>query len=127
MGCGLKGQYNSAQGIVLGGTTRNAALGKGCSRKTVRVDSMSKVNNSFRTELSDIIFGKHKVISLVRNKIFSFMNVVTRTILMPIFQPRAPPEASGLPWARINWPFRLMDCLFIIITVSERYVYSSYA
>lgn len=49
---------------------RNVALGKGCRGKTVRDDSMNKANNPFRTELRDIISGKHKIISRVRNKIF---------------------------------------------------------
>ena len=62
---GLKGQYIIAQGRVSGGTTRNAALGKGCRRETGRKDSMNKANNPFRTGLQDIIFGKNEVISIV--------------------------------------------------------------
>ena len=46
---GLKGQYNSAQGKVEGGTIRNVALGMGCGRKTVRVNSINNANNSLRT------------------------------------------------------------------------------
>ena len=77
---GLKGQNNSAQGKIEGGTNRNVALGKGCRRKTVRGSSMKKVNNSFRTELQDIIFEKHEATFFVRNNQFSFINAVARTI-----------------------------------------------
>jgi hypothetical protein len=41
---------------------------------------MNKANNPFRTELQDIISGKDKVFSNVRNKKFSFMNAFARTI-----------------------------------------------
>ena len=60
--------------------------------KTVREDSMNKANNPFRTEWQEIISGKNKIITFVRNKIFSLMDVITRTILILIFQPRE------LPW-----------------------------
>jgi hypothetical protein len=48
---GLKGQYNLAQGKIEGGTNRNVALGKEFKRKTVRENSINKVNNSLWTEL----------------------------------------------------------------------------
>ncbi len=96
---GLKCQYIIARGIVSGGKIRNAAPGKRCRRKTVREDSINKANNSFRTELPDTIFGKHKIISLVRRKILFFINVVARTISLPAFQPRA---SLHLPWARLS-------------------------
>ena len=39
----------------------------------------------------------------VRNDDNLSKNVIARTILTPIFQPRA---TLRLPWARIDWPFR---------------------
>ena len=108
---GLKGQNNSAQG------KRSVALGRGCRRKTVREDSMNKAKNPFRTELQDTIFGKHKVISIVRNKIFSLMNVIERTFLMSVFKPRAT-LLRRLLWARICWPFRPL-LLSKLITISD--------
>ena len=91
--------------------------GKRCRRKTVREDSINKANNSFRTELPDTIFGKHKIISLVRRKILFFINVVARTISLPAFQPRA---SLHLPWARLSSPFRPFSCLVSIIYFSKR-------
>ena len=41
-----------------GGTNRNVAPGKGCSKKNVREVSMNKAKESFRAEWQDIIIGK---------------------------------------------------------------------
>ena len=115
---GLKGQYHLPQGIVSGGTIRNAALGMGCKRKTVRKHSMNKANNPFRTELQDIIFREHKVISFVRIKIFALKSIIARTILVPVLQPRAT-LLRRLPWARLYCPFRtFLFSLLIIISLS---------
>jgi len=47
---GLKGLYIPAQGIVSGGTIRNAALGKRYKRKTVRAKMLNRKISLFRTE-----------------------------------------------------------------------------
>jgi len=49
---GLKGQYNSAQGKVSGGTIRNVALGKWETMKTVRGNTIITARNFFRTPAS---------------------------------------------------------------------------
>jgi hypothetical protein len=79
-------------------------------------DEQSKKFLSDGIEKHNFRAGKQKVISFVRNKTFSFINVIARTILLPVIQPRATPEKSGLPWARLFWPFRpfLFSQLIII-------------
>ena len=98
---GLKGQNNSAQGKVSGGTNRNVALGKECRGKTVRGNSMNKANNTLRTELQNFIFGKYETIIFVRNMNFTFLNVIARTISLLAQKPRV------LPWATICCPSML--------------------
>jgi len=49
---GLKGQYNSAQGKVEGGTIRNVALGKEYTTKSVRENMVLMAKSFFRTELN---------------------------------------------------------------------------
>ena len=75
---GLKGQNNSAQGI---------ALGKGYRGKTVRGNSMNKANNSLRTELQNLNFGKYETLIFVRNMNFTFINVIARTISLLAINP----------------------------------------
>lgn len=66
----------------------------------------------FRTGLQYIIFVKYEVPIFVRDKIFSLLNFIARTILQSIFKPRA------LPWAIVLWPFRPFPHLFAIVLVS---------
>jgi hypothetical protein len=84
---GLKGQNNSAQGKVSGGTNRNVALGKGYRGKTVRGNSMNKANNSLRTKLQNLNFGKYETLIFVRNMNFTFINVIARTISLLAINP----------------------------------------
>jgi len=100
-----KGKICVAQGIVSGVTNRNAALGKGCRRKTVRVKMLFRTMSLSRTELQYVISWKHEVLCFVRNKIFFLMNVIVRTIFEPALQPRAT-LLRRLPWAIIFRPFR---------------------
>ena len=72
-------------------------------------------HHCFKRNGSTSFFGKHKAICLVRNKIFSLMDVIARTIFLFAFQPRA---TLRLPWARLSWPFRpFLLSLLIIISV----------
>lgn len=57
---GLKGQKMIAHGKVSGGTIRNAALGKGCTTKTVRVKMLNKANAFPRTELRDSMYREKR-------------------------------------------------------------------
>ena len=61
---------------------------------------LNKANLFFRTELNNTMCQGKEMIYFVRNKNFSLMNLIVRTILIPILQPRA------LPWAIIFRPFR---------------------
>ena len=130
---GLKGQNNSAQGKVSGGTNRNVALGKGYRGKTVRGNSMNKANNSLRTpacrwqgiaephfrEIWDPHFRpKHE---------FHFYKCHRADDFSARHKPRA------LPWAIICCPFRASkrrnkyDIILVILLFYENlnYFYQS--
>lgn len=101
----LKGQDMIAQGRVSGGTLRNAALGEGDRKETVRENKIVR---------SEIFFGRNGTASyfliigfmpFVRMKSCSFMIFIARTVLSPIIQPRAT-LLRRLPWANICRPFR---------------------
>ena len=93
---GLKGQLILAPGN---------AWGKGNKGKTVRANMIFIKEKLIRTEFLVFIFRLSETLPFVRNIICSFLILIARTILSPVFQPRAT-LLRRLPWARLYWPFR---------------------